>query len=93
MTETAGLCTSLLEGVEPCSGSIGRFLAETDYKILDANNNPVLAGARGELLVRGPSCVADTLITTLQMPSLSTPTASFVLEMRSKFDPMAISLS
>ncbi|KAF9502656.1 hypothetical protein BS47DRAFT_1249214, partial [Hydnum rufescens UP504] len=54
MTETAGLCTSLLEGVEPCSGSIGRFLAETDYKILDANNNPVLAGARGELLVRGP---------------------------------------
>ncbi|KAF9516668.1 hypothetical protein BS47DRAFT_1291985, partial [Hydnum rufescens UP504] len=53
MTETV-LCTSLLEGAEPCSGSIGRFLPGIEYKVVDSNNNPVSGGSRGELLIRGP---------------------------------------
>ncbi|KIW26987.1 uncharacterized protein PV07_06769 [Cladophialophora immunda] len=58
MTETTCVASRFWYPESDSTGSIGRFIANLDVKLVDEQGNDVTAvGAKGELLVRGPTII------------------------------------
>ncbi|KAK6369655.1 uncharacterized protein PV06_10678 [Exophiala oligosperma] len=59
MTETTCVASRFWYPENDETGSIGRFISNLDVKIVDERDNDVTApGARGELLIRGPTIIS-----------------------------------